>query len=178
MVRAILPASWGQAGIIASTPVNGQNFSTTINYTLPANYNENKIKLVAFVSEYTLNHQADEVFNAAEINLPLQTAVNENVFTNNISVYPNPTNQNTTLKFDNAMKGNCTLTVYNSYGQQVKQFVIRNSDSFVIRRDNLPGGLYFLRLTTSSPFSSPNGGGQEGAGWGEVIATGKLVITD
>ena len=36
VARAILPNSWGQGGIISPSPLTGESFSTTINYTLPA----------------------------------------------------------------------------------------------------------------------------------------------
>lgn len=61
------------------------------------------------------------------------------------SLFPNPFSSQTTFH-TNVPLHNATLTLYNSFGQEVKQFVIRNS-SFVIERGNLPSGLYFIRLT-------------------------------
>ena len=94
----------------------------------------------------------------------------DQIYSTSINIFPNPFSTHTTLQTDNLFH-NATLTVYNCFGQEVYPSVIRNSDSFVIRRDNLASGLYFVRITHSA-FSSPNGGGQEGA------ATGKLIITD
>ncbi|MBI4930489.1 MAG: hypothetical protein HY841_06985 [Bacteroidetes bacterium] len=45
--------------------------------------------------------------------------------------------------------------------------------TITFNRDNLASGLYFVRISTPSP----SGGGTQGGG-SEVIATGKLVITD
>ncbi|MBI4930842.1 MAG: T9SS type A sorting domain-containing protein [Bacteroidetes bacterium] len=92
------------------------------------------------------------------------------------SIYPNPFSTQTTLQIDPAQNGagnllhNATLTVYNCFGQTVKQYNNITGNSFTFFRDNLPSGLYFIRLSTPSP----SGGGTQGGG--EV--TGKLVITD
>jgi photosystem II stability/assembly factor-like uncharacterized protein len=77
------------------------------------------------------------------------------------SVYPNPFSSQTTLQTDQLFK-NATLTVYNSYGQTVKQINNISGQAVVFSRDNLPNGIYFLQLTVSS----------------KVIATKKILITD
>ncbi|TAL63071.1 MAG: T9SS type A sorting domain-containing protein [Bacteroidetes bacterium] len=77
------------------------------------------------------------------------------------SVYPNPFSSQTTLQTDNLFN-NVTLTVYNSFGQIVKQIKNISGQTITLYRDNLAGGLYFIRLTQD----------------GKVIATDKLVITD
>ena len=97
-----------------------------------------------------------EIFNISWSN-----GINETLSADIISVFPNPFSFSTTLQSDNLFH-NATLSVYNSQGQQVKQFVIRNSSSFVIRRDNLPSGLYFVRLTEEN----------------KTLATGKVIITN
>ena len=106
--------------------------------------------------------------NNTDSNVPVQVtglcyvnAVNEITESFSISVYPNPFSTQTILRTDNLLH-NATLTVYNCFGQEVYPSVIRNSDSFVIRRDNLPSGLYFVRLTEEN----------------KIIAVDKLVITD
>jgi len=83
-----------------------------------------------------------------------------------VKIYPNPFSMQTTLRTDKFFK-DATLTVYNSFGQQVKQIKNISGQTVTLFRDNLASGLYFVRLTTPSP---------SGEGWGEV--TEKLVITD
>ena len=78
-----------------------------------------------------------------------------------INIFPNPFSTETTLQADNLFK-NATLTIYNLYGQTVKQIDNLSGQTVTFYRDNLPSGLYFLRLTQDS----------------KVIATDKLVITD
>lgn len=78
-----------------------------------------------------------------------------------ISASPNPFSMQTTLKTDGFFK-NATLTVYNIYGELVKQIDNLSEHAIIFRRDDLPGGLYFIRLIQD----------------GNLIATDKLIITD
>lgn len=66
--------------------------------------------------------------------------------TNSIIIYPNPFTLSTVLQTDYYLK-NATLTVYNYQGQMVKKIVNLSGQTIVLNRDNLPSGLYFIRLT-------------------------------
>jgi len=103
----------------------------------------------------------------------LNASVNEVENSLSLSISPNPFSSQTTLQSDNLFH-NATLTVYNSFGQQVKQLKNISGQTVILSRNNLPSGLYFIALSLNP---SPNGGGTQGGG-GEVIATAKLVITD
>jgi len=86
---------------------------------------------------------------------------NENTDKNIFSVVPNPFSSATTLQtIDNLKKA--TLTIYNSFGQTVKQVKNISGQSVSLFRDNLPNGLYYIRLTEEN----------------NVIAVEKLIITD
>ena len=63
-----------------------------------------------------------------------------------ISVYPNPFFSETTLQSDKIFK-EANLTIYNSYGQEVKQIKNISGKTMTLYRDNLPSGRYLLRLT-------------------------------
>ncbi|MBI4931019.1 MAG: T9SS type A sorting domain-containing protein [Bacteroidetes bacterium] len=93
----------------------------------------------------------------------LLTSVNDNSENFNLSpaIFPNPFSTQTTLLIDIPLN-NATLTVYNSFGQTVKEIKNISGQTVTLSRDNLLSGLYFIRLTEDS----------------KVIATDKLVITD
>ena len=78
-----------------------------------------------------------------------------------LTASPNPFSSSTTLQTSNKFK-NATLTLYNSIGQQVKQLNNIYGQTITLHRDNLPSGLYFLRLTQV----------------GRTFATNKLIIVD
>jgi len=101
------------------------------------------------------------------------TAIKEINSSFSFLVSPNPFCSQTVLQSDNPFH-NATLTVYNCFGQQVKQINNINGQSVTLMRDNLPSGLYFIALSLNP---SPSGGGTQGGGV-EVIATGKIIITD
>ena len=77
------------------------------------------------------------------------------------SIFPNPFISLTTIEIHGNLK-NASLTIYDSYGQFVKQVKNIWGQTVSLYRDNLPSGLYFIRLTEENT----------------VIATKKLIITD
>lgn len=74
----------------------------------------------------------------------------------NMSIYPNPFNTFTTIKTDANFK-DATFTIYNFLGQQVRCF---SGQEIVLNRDDLPKGIYFVRLSQDN----------------KIIATDKLII--
>lgn len=79
-----------------------------------------------------------------------------------IKISPNPFLIETSLKTNKNIK-EATLSVYNSYGQQVKQIKNISGQTITLHRDNLPSGIYLVRLTTQD---------------NKILTTNKLVITD
>lgn len=62
-----------------------------------------------------------------------------------ISIFPNPFSASATL-LTSTILNNATLSVYNSIGQQVKQIRNISGQSFILPRDNLSIGVYFIQL--------------------------------
>lgn len=81
-------------------------------------------------------------------------------YTSKTDIFPNPFSTQTILQTNKMLK-NATLTVYNSYGQQVKQIKNISGQTITFSRDNLSSGFYFLRLSQDD----------------KIITTDKLVIT-
>ena len=72
---------------------------------------------------------------------------------NEFTISPNPFSFQTTLQ-TTVFLNNATLTVYNSLGKAVKQIDNLAGPTAIFQRDNLPSGLYFVRLTQEGkPFS-------------------------
>lgn len=70
----------------------------------------------------------------------------KNLITQSISIYPNPFSSQTTLwssyRFENAI-----IAIYNSFGMQVKQISNVFGNTICLNRENLPSGVYFLRIS-------------------------------
>lgn len=79
-----------------------------------------------------------------------------------VKISPNPFLIETSLKTNKNIK-EATLMVYNSYGQQVKQIKNISGQTITLHRDNLPSGIYLVRLISQN---------------NKILTTNKLVITD
>jgi len=91
----------------------------------------------------------------------IYVGLNEINSDNNFNCYPNPFTTESTIQTDKGFK-NATLTVYNSFGQQVKQFDNISGQTITLHRDNLTSGMYFFRFLQDD----------------KVLGTGKLIIAD
>lgn len=90
------------------------------------------------------------------------TSINEHTANSNkILISPNPFSSETTLNSIHTLK-NATIYIYNSLGQQVKEMENTSGQTITLHRDNLPSGLYFIRLTQGN----------------QTITTDKLLIID
>ena len=87
--------------------------------------------------------------------------INSNFYPNSFKVFPNPFSTQTTLQTD-ILLHNATFTVYNCFGQTVREITNISGNTATFFRDNLPSGLYFIRLTQDN----------------KQIETKKLIITD
>ena len=87
--------------------------------------------------------------------------INSNFYPNSFKVFPNPFSTQTTLQTD-ILLHNATFTVYNCFGQKVREITNISGNTATFYRDNLPSGLYFIRLTQDN----------------KQIETKKLIITD
>lgn len=68
-----------------------------------------------------------------------------------ITISPNPFSYSTTIHTGMKFK-NANLSIYNSTWQEVKHLKYINGNSITFYRDNLPSGIYFLRLTQENEF--------------------------
>ena len=143
VARALLPHAWGEGGIITTSPTVGQSFNTSLNYNLAPSYDENKIKLVAFVTKYTSNHLGDEVLNAEEVDLNLTTSSEDNVLKGITTISPNPTSGNLSISLEEVFTGSYILR--NSLGQIVLSDSFEASKELDISLDG-PPGIYFLLI--------------------------------
>jgi hypothetical protein len=109
------------------------------------------------IKDYACNSTPNACIQAGQTTLD----INENTTRNGFSVFPNPFVSSTTIQTFVNLK-NATLTVCNSYGQTVKQVNNISGQIVSLSRANLPGGLYFIRLTEGN----------------KIIAAEKLIITD
>ncbi|MBI4929821.1 MAG: T9SS type A sorting domain-containing protein [Bacteroidetes bacterium] len=64
---------------------------------------------------------------------------------NAVMIYPNPFSESTTIQITSHKSQELRMKLFDVFGREVKQFVIRNS-SFVMERGDLPDGIYFYEI--------------------------------
>jgi hypothetical protein len=92
---------------------------------------------------------------------PIMTNINELNFTMLLKLFPNPFSTVTTLQ-TNINLNAANLSIYNALGQEIKTIKNISGQEIILHRDNLPSGIYFIRLKEDN----------------KIIATEKLIITD
>jgi uncharacterized repeat protein (TIGR03803 family) len=136
------------------------DFSGAVNGSYP---NGSLISDGTFLYGMTRNGGANDNGTVFKLN-PAGMGITENNAETDFHFSPNPCSSFTTLQSDKLFK-DATLNVYNSFGQQVKQVKQVNNISgqtITFHRDNLPSGLYFIRITQDC----------------KTILADKLVIAD
>jgi photosystem II stability/assembly factor-like uncharacterized protein len=71
--------------------------------------------------------------------------VEEQLIVNDLKIFPTPFSSQATVHTEKPLK-DATLTVYNMYGQIVKQLKNISGQEFILQRDNLPSGCYLIAL--------------------------------
>lgn len=86
-------------------------------------------------------------------------SVQDNFFNDVMTIYPNPTNANSTLEIKSANETNYQFVLYNLIGQEALKTEI-NQQKTAIQTDNLSPGIFFFKLTSRE----------------RVVQTGKIII--
>lgn len=113
--------------LVQAHPTNGSNCTFTC-------FKQNEIIY------YLNNPECDHCF------CTLLTEMEDTKEKEKLSVYPNPLQFQTTIQTDYYLH-NATLLLYNSLGQQVKEVKNISGKTFILKRENLPVGIYFFELT-------------------------------
>jgi hypothetical protein len=149
---------WHDIGSVAGT----QNFITDpqyATYQLTASW---KVR-TSWAINCTPTFKNTEVYNTSFSNIYKYSgsSINEYTVSGNLIISPNPFSSETIITAGEKLK-NASLVLYNSVGQQVRQIKNISGYTITLHRDNLTGGIYFIRLTEDN----------------KNIATEKLIVTD
>ena len=89
---------------------------------------------------------SDNTFAVVRYNNSLTGDISEySNISSQISIYPNPFSNTTTLKTNNLFE-NATFIVYNTLGEQVRKIDNITGQTFTFYRENLEQGIYFYHL--------------------------------
>lgn len=93
------------------------------------------------------------IFTIVRYNNNLTGDISESNISSQISIYPNPFSNTTTLKTENLFE-NATFIVYNTLGEQVRKIDNISGQTFTFYRDNLDEGIYFYHLKENNKMLS------------------------
>lgn len=160
VLRAMLGGPWGTAGIIPNTVVAFSTVEThSYTYTLPPQYDENNIHLVALVQKFEGNGQTERpILNGEEMPLITATAVEDGIngapF---MEIFPNPASQRATIAFSLEESSNLKMEVLDAMGRQVltlaSGYMVNGAHTLYWDGRDATGqpvanGVYMIRLAT------------------------------
>ena len=138
VARTLLGGFNGTENSIPGTLTAGSKYSQTYYYTVPAEYNIEKISIVGMV----IDQSTGAIVNAnlwTDVTAPIVKV--EELETKNYLIYPNPSHDVFSIKnIDNA-----TITIISSMGTIVKTIKNINSNT-TISVSELPAGMYFIKI--------------------------------
>jgi hypothetical protein len=87
------------------------------------------------------------------------SGITENAFGNNINLFPNPSNENTTVSLVLKSENEVVLSVHNLLGEQVASHSykgIEGENSFELNTNELSSGNYIVNVTTGESSTQLN----------------------
>lgn len=159
VMRKMLGGSWGLSGSLPSSITAGQTFTQQFNYTLPASWDENQVRVVGFVQRYDSNDPENrEILNSERSNFITAIPTGIKNFQKDLSflIFPNPANDEVYLKTD-GLTGDVKVSITNELGQLVYTSILQNTQAeqtLKIDTKNYAEGFYFITLKTETTVST------------------------
>ena len=162
VAREYVEGTWGLAGVIPASVNLGTAATHTFTYTLPGNFDETKIDLVAMVSRFDGTGLADRrILNGEEFALSVLTVSRPevNAMTPIIEVIGNPLTDRSKIMFSTETAGMFKLEVLDLAGHQIAVLSEGFTDKGIhtqywngMNGSNVPvgNGIYLVRLVQES----------------------------
>lgn len=161
VARHMFGGAWGSAAVVPTTTADGVAYTKQYTYTLPAAWNDQRIKLIAVVQHYNAPDKFDrEIMNVIEfglnsadstgVNYPTVIAQTVASSLNSVRLYPNPTADVVNVEYALGTTANFSIDVTNVIGQTVNAFLATNLSQgnykTQINTADYTNGLYFVTL--------------------------------
>lgn len=155
VARKLMAGIAGDSSAIPANPLAG-TYSTTLTYTLPANYNEDHIRIVGFA----MSHEADitdrEMLDAEEMHLTQTVGLfdaQQSLDFAGLSLYPNPSNGSFTVALQSPSTQPAQLSIVNQLGQTVWSqpvSLLTGANELDVDFLTLPAGAYHVRVNSAT----------------------------
>jgi len=164
--QSLSGGTWGTAGIIPLSPATNTPYSTSATFTVPANYNDARMYIVAYVALQGATKLDKNVLNVNDVKI--KSVFNTNTTTsvepieNSLhinSIYPNPAKDRIGVAFTSMDDGMTSVSITDLSGRTVIAMdesvnLIAGKYELFIDVSSLDKGLYFLTLKTGHTIST------------------------
>jgi hypothetical protein len=156
----ITPANAAFGSILSAGFPEDLVFEMTFQSTSFANF----IEVEGFVHVLDSDSPGDTTANCylpITIILEGSTSIDESFIQNHsYKVFPNPSNAIANIAFSNPNYKNCSLVLFNSYGEVVRKTEGIRTEKIILHRENLAPGIYYFHISNDA----------------EVLVSGKLIF--
>lgn len=156
VARSITPNFDGYANAFGSSANATQAFTHTFTFTLPASWDASQIKIMGLfidptgkIDNASSTTIATAVTNGYTSGTEILGVNNLNEIGSQVSLYPNPTNNNASITLNLEKSSSVSISIYNSNGVLVasKNYGSLNGGiSLPIEMSNFSKGLYFVNI--------------------------------
>lgn len=144
---------WGANGSIPQSVTNGSTYNQTYTFTLPNDYDQNRIYIYGLVLEYNSDLMDRPIFNVVSQKLDLSTtSITTSNSVHGLEIYPNPTSDLTTLSFYLSQKEIVNIHILDINGKEVYKNAIefyQGTQELTINTSDFANGTYLVNVTTS-----------------------------
>ncbi|MEM7106008.1 MAG: Omp28-related outer membrane protein [Bacteroidota bacterium] len=153
VTRAVLDDAWGTENVIPDNPALNTDYSSNYSYTLPENFDETEISIVAFVSYYDNDADNREILNGDVIHiddLTTATSTNSISYVESFGISPNPATGSTLVTINSTIANSVTMQLMHVNGQRVKTFnseLQTGVNNIPLSLEGLPAGTYLLVIS-------------------------------
>ncbi len=145
---------WGANGSIPQMVTDGATYNQSYTFTLPQDYDENRISIVGLVQEFTNDLNERPVLNVISQKLDLTTtSISSSNSIQGLEIYPNPATNFTTISFNLPSKDVVNIQILDITGKTVYKESIefyQGVQELDINTSNFSNGTYVVNITTSN----------------------------
>lgn len=145
VARAIQPAFGGDANSFPATVNNGETYSRTYTFTLPASWDENEMHIIGML--IAPNGTIDNASKKAWADI---AGVDEQEVLNKFSIYPNPATSQATVAIELVNEATVQLELVDLSGKVVasRNYGTMNGEGTIqLNTASMHSGVYFVKIT-------------------------------
>lgn len=150
VLRGVVTSYWGDA--LTSTNAN-ETYSKHYTYTLPATWNYEKCRLIAFVNKHDASFANRQVLNATKSAFltASQVGIEDVKPAISVKMWPNPVAEMAFVEAESTIR---SYSVVNSVGQVIESRENVNASALELNVSNYAAGVYFVSVTTDNGVST------------------------